>query len=42
MFDGIEDYNLNGKPKKNHGCLIISLIGTALIIFGILIGYLIW
>lgn len=42
MFDGIEDYNLDGTLKKNYGCMIISLIGIGLILFGILIGYLIF
>jgi hypothetical protein len=42
MFDGIEDYNLKGTPKKNYGCMIISLISVGLILFGIFIGYLIF
>jgi len=42
MFDGIEDYNFDGTPKKNYGCMIISLIGVGLILLRILIGYLIF
>ena len=39
MFDGIEDYNLDGTPKKNYGCVVIISIGVGLILFGILLGY---
>jgi hypothetical protein len=42
MFDGMEDYNLDGSEKKNYGCLIISTISIVLILFGIFVGWLIF
>ena len=37
MFDGIEDYNYDGTPVKNNGCLIILGISVFLILLGYLI-----
>ncbi len=40
MFDGMEDYNLDGSKRTDYGCLIITVIGISLILFGVFIGWL--
>ena len=41
MFDGIEDYNFDGTPKKDYGCLIIFGLSVLIFLFGVLLGWLI-
>jgi hypothetical protein len=39
MFEGLEeDYKINGKKKKNYGCLIIILYSLILFGLGFILG----
>jgi len=40
MFEDIDDYNFNGTPRKDYGCMIIIAASILLILFGVL-GWLI-
>lgn len=41
MFEGMEDYNLNGSKRKNYGPIVA--VGVCVVIFflGMLIGWMI-
>ena len=39
MFEGMEDYSLDGNKKPNYGCFFVVIVGLILLIIGGIIGY---
>lgn len=38
MFEGMDNFDFDGKPSKNSGCLLLILFGVVMLLIGLIIG----